>query len=116
MRISDWSSDVCSSDLPSLAPLSHIGCQQYLGSLRSIDAASGCMQQGHRTIVVALSHTADIDNAHLRFVPDSYRHIDERQRLPFVSPAAARLLGYHRSEEHTSELQSQMRTPYAVFR
>src|SRR3546814_19036521 len=109
MRISDWSSDVCSSDLPSLAPLSHIGCQQYLGSLRSIDAASGCMQQGHRTIVVALSHTADIDNAHLRFVPDSYRHIDERQRLPFVSPAAARLLGYHFSDIHLPDRSEERR-------
>src|SRR3546814_739505 len=62
------------------------------------------MQQGHRTIVVALSHTADIDNAHLRFVPDSYRHIDERQRLPFVSPAAARLLGYHFSDIHLPDV------------
>src|SRR3546814_612345 len=62
------------------------------------------MQQGHRTIVVALSHTADIDNAHLRFVPDSYRHIDERQRLPFVSPAAARLLGYHLSDIHLPDV------------
>src|SRR3546814_5245977 len=67
-------------------------------------AGSGCMQQGHRTIVVALSHTADIDNAHLRFVPDSYRHIDERQRLPFVSPAAARLLGYHFSDIHLPDV------------
>src|SRR3546814_3869173 len=37
----------------------------------------------------------------------------EREALPFVGIEPAR--GDHRSEEHTSELQSLMRSPYAVF-
>src|SRR3546814_5852325 len=49
-------------------------------------------------------------------------HAHRRAHLPLPTPAAARhslgiqrLAGAHRSEEHTSELQSLMRISYAVF-
>src|SRR3546814_10115951 len=89
MRISDWSSDVCSSDL-----------------LRTPDR--GEIKLGGRSLAVfdrrerarmigLLSQRADI-------------HWD-------VDVATLVGLGRlpHRSEEHTSELQSLMRISYAVF-
>src|SRR3546814_2030079 len=43
------------------------------------------------------------DNNNFQAIPDFYRWVD------------AQLLAHHRSEEHTSELQSLMRISYAVF-
>src|SRR3546814_6725307 len=108
MRISDWSSDVCSSDL----------------SARRAAAAG----KGADALRLHDKEAADENGAHLqdhrfhreqggRFSgpaypaltgnrPDHRHHKDKRQR------DRGRL---HRSEEHTSELQSLMRTSYAVF-
>src|SRR3546814_9418391 len=70
MRISDWSSDVCSSDLESV-----VG--------RELNIPRGPRRAGDPAVLVA------------------------------SSGKARELLG--RSEEHTSELQSLLRTSYAVF-
>src|SRR3546814_3467866 len=96
MRISDWSSDVCSSDLPP---------PKNARALPSRDA---------RSDLLLLQQIADLGqqplfNARLRRCGRCFRL---RWFLEIVDGA------YHqedRSEEHTSELQSLMRISYAVF-
>src|SRR3546814_8573277 len=107
MRISDWSSDVCSSDLlrqrtlaaPAAGPARHVAHDQARGP-------------GLRGLVVQWS-AAGI--AHVR--------IGQRDDLPRVRRIGEDLLvtghggvEHHlRSEEHTSELQSLLRISYAGF-
>src|SRR3546814_4071561 len=86
MRISDWSSDVCSSDEQIDA---HIRSQQ-IDRCRAV----GCLD---RPIAQLAEQFAD-EQPHDRIV----EFIFDR-------------LAAHRSEEHTSELQSLMRISYAVF-
>src|SRR3546814_9123154 len=92
MRISDWSSDVCSSDL----------CDLHL-------------RRGHRG-AAAVRHAEQRRQrcGHPSRLALGDIHVDETmlQRLE-TSDRLAELLA--RSEEHTSELQSLMRISYAVF-
>src|SRR3546814_6423710 len=110
MRISDWSSDVCSSDLGLL--------QQRLGllrvvlvvtSVRDLTAVIGAVGIHHR--VVAARAAGDGD--------DLVDRHDAADRLADQRIVGRRLLRMHdevlRSEEHTSELQSLLRITYAVF-
>src|SRR3546814_3691865 len=92
MRISDWSSDVCSSDLHTFiraaAPL-------YSSSrARSIQAACSC------TPMRCVSRSAE---------GSSFAFSTSGNSARAVRAVASR------SEEHTSELQSLMRISYAVF-
>src|SRR3546814_5189880 len=94
MRISDWSSDVCSSDLVKwrdrAADLDH-AIDEY--RLRRVAAAAEMLCP--------------------RFArPDDAIRIDVMLLAPRRLP---RHLVHVRSEEHTSELQSLMRISYAVF-
>src|SRR3546814_4078822 len=130
MRISDWSSDVCSSDLrrpqdrrsdrparrrcrhaPRATPrLSAVACQRPRWLLAGWRADGGrCLDRQ-----VAGTHTRPV--IVLLGLP--------AQRLPDPGPAGRLRLGAvaavcvlrtPRSEEHTSELQSLMRISYAVF-
>src|SRR3546814_7195837 len=105
MRISDWSSDVCSSDLKGAQ-----GGQRQVGARHRVDAAVGA--------VLALAGTED-DGAGQRR-PAAHRMDDggtgEVGEADLREPAAAPGPGaLDRSEEHTSELQSLMRISYAVF-
>src|SRR3546814_5102751 len=85
MRISDWSSDVCSSDL-----IMHFHYRAARELDRQVEAPYN--DEGHRR--------------------DKGQQADqvEQQRMPHERDAAM-----NRSEEHTSELQSLMRISYAVF-
>src|SRR3546814_4815280 len=87
MRISDWSSDVCSSDLT------------YRGQILAHGKPA----------------TVEIDIPDVRFVtPPTVRLVDG-SALPVPELAHLMTNGHIRSEEHTSELQSLMRISYAVF-
>src|SRR3546814_2665876 len=88
MRISDWSSDVCSSDL------SGVGARGASGRLKG---RSGMCVSGRCTPTAA----GGIDPAIA--VSAASKRMD----------GGCRMTG--RSEEHTSELQSLMRISYAVF-
>src|SRR3546814_8735478 len=95
MRISDWSSDVCSSDLatPARAP-----------AMRSTPAFAAAPHGGmgrHEAMALA-GPTPDNPFLTLKKRLKRARFHDRRERLD-------------RSEEHTSELQSLMRISYAVF-
>src|SRR3546814_4743752 len=92
MRISDWSSDVCSSDLKaSKCPRNLLQC---FNSARAIPFPV----IGHAKVCV-------VPVRRMRIA--AYRACDPLDRLVF----GARV----RSEEHTSELQSLMRISSAVF-
>src|SRR3546814_9433890 len=107
MRISDWSSDVCSSDLrgahPGDVPRLE-GALPYRRRLplrrRAADAGGGPRAFGQRAAAVA--------GRALRG-PRHGGHAGALPGLRSAPPPPAR------SEEHTSELQSLMRTSYAVF-
>src|SRR3546814_7285294 len=109
MRISDWSSDVCSSDLQVIASVA--ARDRQAGEDVAADAAQVARQQ-----------LADVlaQHVHCRPVIDLHHHAARALGLgDQVRPADRRAaLGQgadHRSEEHTSELQSLMRISYAVF-
>src|SRR3546814_10707723 len=99
MRISDWSSDVCSSDLQG-------GLLRAKGLRQRIAAARlACQFGGNR-------RCADRDRTgrDLGRVADPAREAFRAEILDLATPD-----GRNRSEEHTSELQSLMRISYAVF-
>src|SRR3546814_9534246 len=116
MRISDWSSDVCSSDLrksvianpPNPGPRSHRAKSRCPEGQRHSD---GCLDD-------ARYERKERSRQDLR--PPSQRPPgilrDPAIRLA-VDPRPAASLGEvaDRSEEHTSELPSLMRRSYAVF-
>src|SRR3546814_7057761 len=97
MRISDWSSDVCSSDLAGIGR----GLPQLL-------AGVGCVRD-EATVCRALKHEST-SGCQCAAVPD--RHIVLRPHRLLLDRIPGDQL---RSEEHTSELQSLMRISYAVF-
>src|SRR3546814_3920710 len=100
MRISDWSSDVCSSDLR--------GTEEALGALErvGVDAAGQHLARRGHDGVVGAAQAGD--------------RIEQDHHVLLVLDQPLGLLDHHfgdldRSEEHTSELQSLMRISYAVF-
>src|SRR3546814_9601138 len=117
MRISDWSSDVCSSDLflESAGPgdvVEHgvVGIQ----SLHAVDlgaevAPAGCRRD--RRLRGAAGQALAVDQVELQLEGD------HRREAKVVEPLAdpAQHVARRRSEEHTSEIQSLMRSSYAVF-
>src|SRR3546814_5873199 len=112
MRISDWSSDVCSSDLdPAIvdeqSPLAH---QHRLR--RAVLAGQDQAPRGQREVVVAVHVAIDVDVAAGCGASgrEQQQGTAERQDPHRSSPEI-----HVRSEEHTSELQSLMRISYAVF-
>src|SRR3546814_3911841 len=107
MRISDWSSDVCSSDLNAeipIAPPSLFCTASTRPRNRNADMLSmtmPCSGCGPHRQNVSPSMDAD-------FASSSWLH-------EMIFPPAAANHPKIRSEEHTSELQSLMRISYAVF-
>src|SRR3546814_10446876 len=111
MRISDWSSDVCSSDLPRppLVRARRDGRRRALSTFRMGACPRPRRQLLHRSAGADVRGNDPGDRAadhHLRPLLSGGRRFDGK--VPVV-PAAVR------SEEHKSELQSLMRISYAVF-
>src|SRR3546814_5716372 len=114
MRISDWSSDVCSSDLPSDTNAVRIAltsqCVALAGSTHPLLSAYECINAYlnlHFPKSEQLQSFFDYLGNNVQFIQISavvgqalkmFETINERGR----------------SEEHTSELQSLMRKSYAV--
>src|SRR3546814_3082784 len=110
MRISDWSSDVCSSDLAPHGAAVYTGrnvCTQRLGQfgqpLQRIIQAPEAVEQPECCRRIRRS-AAD---------PACDRQVFRQRQSGARSDAGA--CRKPRSEEHTSELQSLMRISYAVF-
>src|SRR3546814_10314733 len=100
MRISDWSSDVCSSDLE-LRPGTETS---------SDDEIVDYIRQSGQTSYHPIG-TCKMGNDDLAVVDDRLR-VRGIDRLRVVD---ASIMPTLRSAEHTSELQSLMRISYAVF-
>src|SRR3546814_2426539 len=117
MRISDWSSDVCSSDLP---------CRAVETAQRPAISGGRAAQDIPRHDAPGLAGKAD------RAAPDLYPppraarsgrggERDRRRRLRLPARKGTPLSAADprgacaRSEEHQSEIQSLMRISYAVF-
>src|SRR3546814_6042165 len=116
MRISDWSSDVCSSDL---------GTTAYLEDEAFIEKSKDAARKSLR----GLFERADAQLANNdwiaggRSIADPYLYVVTRwakgqgvdlSGLDHLARFFAQMEA-DRSEEHTSELQSLMRISYAVF-
>src|SRR3546814_5989876 len=108
MRISDWSSDVCSSDL-----LDRRAVRQFVSPLRMQRPCIRRPWRAHIAIDGVALDSGVFDGGH--------RGIKGKGRNAAIRPAfdSGRTEADHRdcirSEEHTSELQSLMRISYAVF-
>src|SRR3546814_1677801 len=114
MRISDWSSDVCSSDLA--------GSEDAALAGEGRDGLQ--IDQLQQRIGRCLDPDEPGFRAHRRFQALQARHVDEAEVEARRAPAhpleqavgaAVEVVHGDRSEEHTSELQSLMRISYAVF-
>src|SRR3546814_4832714 len=113
MRISDWSSDVCSSDLDDIAQR-HVAHDRSGGAHRHhrrrggvAIAAAACGAAGNAPRQPGgrrRDHAARAGEEHASDAPRSHHPRRDSWRR-----------GAGRSEEHTSELQSLMRISYAVF-
>src|SRR3546814_1679170 len=115
MRISDWSSDVCSSDLP--APTPKTPEPQYCRR-----SARGRVMIEH----LVVGSAAYFHSRKRRLSQDAIDRLFRSVRAQVSSPAqnlfrlvrapiGDALCSAIRSEEHTSELQSLIRISYAVF-
>src|SRR3546814_4845682 len=103
MRISDWSSDVCSSDLLHTDAIKQRVCNGPFSGFKCTAVTFGFAGAHHRLAHFPHDRT-DVGEV----------EVDEARHNHQVSDTANTLL-QHRSEEHTSELQSLMRISYAVF-
>src|SRR3546814_7625018 len=101
MRISDWSSDVCSSDLNNIYATVNLPGANRWGSV-------GRAQPGADMRIAA---DGEIQFKHAAVTKGYYNEPDKTAEL-FTADGWLRT---GRSEEHTSELQSLMRISYAVF-
>src|SRR3546814_10827021 len=109
MRISDWSSDVCSSDLPGA-----------LRGYRSDDELRYLVGPGVSAAAVwRMRECLDREGFHKVKIVVSSGFGPAKCRLMAEAKAPIDVVGtgsyLPRSEEHTSELQSLMRISYAVF-
>src|SRR3546814_4930258 len=102
MRISDWSSDVCSSDLPARR-----------ARARNPGPRRPCSRPGSAPCASCRWILVVVPGLRLEQRPDRGRAA-ERGQFVACNPAQVFIVS-HRSAEHTSELQSLMRITYAVF-
>src|SRR3546814_2383495 len=108
MRISDWSSDVCSSDLRAAR---RRPCRDAARGGRTRRRGGGCGGQRRDR-----RHGGDIPQLSARPFGAGADEGGRRPRGPGSAPRRrAGGDGGPRSEEHTSELQSLMRISYDVF-
>src|SRR3546814_2590798 len=132
MRISDWSSDVCSSDLSyatqlleestnlddgdhRLLQIVHQQCMRTNGIVESVLGLARRERAQPENIDLVVFVRRFLDD-YLETIPPDLDDIKFSHGVPtlpvLVDP---RHLQQVRSEEHTSELQSLMRISYAVF-
>src|SRR3546814_2466580 len=118
MRISDWSSDVCSSDLDAAEDVDE-------NALHGRIAQDDLERRRHLLLGSAAAHVEEVGREGAVQLDDVHRRHGEARAVHHAADIPVELdigeivLGgfdlHRRSEEHTSELQSLMRISYAVF-
>src|SRR3546814_3492126 len=124
MRISDWSSDVCSSDLTQIfsarAAYLHVGA--LIGTIMVANVAHNIIPNQRKAVAEMLAGQVpdpsygkqakqrSLHNNYLT-LPVLFAMISNHYPITYGHPYGWVI----RSEEHTSEPQSLMRIPYAVF-
>src|SRR3546814_2938835 len=124
MRISDWSSDVCSSDLPIeanrllplvLTAITTVFIYRLAVRLCPIPLA-GLLAATFVNIELWMKDDLTSGTPRAFFTPLTAMFLHGlAQRNIVLTALSAVLMAGIRSEEHTSELQSLMRISYAVF-
>src|SRR3546814_10048509 len=125
MRISDWSSDVCSSDLVFKTGIKIRNAiydyddtsdnyrYEYIGSLTNEELLRSVQSPSELSYGDTGATVSTITGSDIFYMPDPYKlgqmFTDNPGDWKNVQTAT------QRSEEHTSELQSLMRISYAVF-
>src|SRR3546814_1681509 len=112
MRISDWGSDVCSSDLTSGETCGTLLLLALLAAASVVDARTCVIPAIINGFLVAGGIVTALTGpgiAMIALAAAAYL------LLAVIARLAAWLSSTTRSEEHTSELQSLMRNSYAVF-
>src|SRR3546814_5595796 len=117
MRISDWSSDVCSSDLQldgSIAPFDALAAiVDAVGDRVEVICDGGITRGTH--LLKALSVGAKACSGGRLYLYALAAAGEDGVARAIALLRAEMERGMKRSEEHTSELQSLMRISYAVF-
>src|SRR3546814_2363736 len=109
MRISDWSSDVCSSDLEGIDGKIRAQLEHELKLIGQLDYAPyfltvhSIVAEARRREILCQGRGSAANSAVCYVLG-----------ITSIDPVRSELL-FERSEEHTSELQSLMRISYAVF-
>src|SRR3546814_9196272 len=122
MRISDWSSDVCASDLLRVA----FDSTQIVSELHTARLGQLALASHRRVLTSGMEQTLRTFEEH--FETSWWQTLNvfswmltSRSRMTCLSDTNQTMLtrlkssSQVRSEEHTSELQSLMRISYAVF-
>src|SRR3546814_3447201 len=103
MRISDWSSDVCSSDLRDALLIEHM--LNFNPALEPLALGLQPREQAQRRNAWSGPHACDL----------RVDIVCKTIKINGIAAQLQELCRRLRSEEHTSELQSLMRISYAVF-
>src|SRR3546814_9839589 len=120
MRISDWSSDVCSSDLYG-HPLKKTaqGLPRHCGSIAVIqgrpEGPNFCSPERNGAGMEADRRRRRFSALSGKNSPLRLQHVEPGFHRGVVVVTGRRTAVARRSEEHTSELQSLMRNSYAIF-
>src|SRR3546814_2625544 len=126
MRISDWSSDVCSSDLGGLrgvnlstAPFPGFPTDMQAQFMAMLALAEGASLLSETIFENRYMHVPELARmgADITVTGRSalVRGVDHLIGAPVMATDLRASMSLVRSEEHTSALQSLMRTSYAVF-
>src|SRR3546814_3199138 len=110
MRISDWSSDVCSSDLVGAEP-------EVFDRIKEVfdDFTQAALLMGGPGAGMAAKIVRNMMYYATWFAASEAKRLAESAGVDIGKMATINQLSEARSEEHTSELQSLMRISYAVF-
>src|SRR3546814_8656264 len=114
MRISDWSSDVCSSDLEDGLNMSYKRITVSTAGIAKMIRRLG--DDGARFNLALSLHAANDRKRH-EIMPIGEQNSLEalRDALKYYFSTTKNPVTYERSEEQTSKIKSQMRITYTVY-
>src|SRR3546814_7702451 len=122
MRISDWSSDVCSSDLTVGGELAAGTERVAIAALAATAGDGAALAASANTCAIKRAGEPNVSNKARRGIEIDHflssaatASVSARESTPISRKPRSEAQSATRSDEHTSELQSLMRNSYAVF-